>query len=156
MIPILSGAGSFAGVLNNPNVLKWVIRIIIILLIVYVLRRNWWYIKNLFKRSDVRLEPGEKLFISDDRKSELESLALAINQDLKSTSWYHITGHDHSLWTSITGQTSDNELKYLARYYKKYVSGGSSLYKDIDNKWMYSTDIDEKLMARLSKIGEVI
>jgi hypothetical protein len=41
----------------------------------------------------------------------------------------------------------------MARHYKQQVSGGNTLYEDVDNEWMPYTDLDEQLMAKLNKIN---
>ena len=49
---------------------------------------------------------------------------------------------------------TDTELKFLSQYYRDHITQDTWLYTDIDDEILPLTNIDEKIMGRLSKIGE--
>lgn len=128
---------------------KTILTIVVILVLVVIIYRNWYKIKRLWQSRDVDLEPGENLNITAERTKYLENLASLIYTDLYDTP---ISGHKTNLYDQANALT-DNELLYLSRYYKRQLSSGVWLYDDINDD-VFASDVDTKLMAHLAKIGE--
>lgn len=143
---------NYAAFLYFLNKYKWVIiGIIITIVIIIVLRRNWYKVQHLLHPRDINFETGENLQISEQRKDIIENLAQKLYKDLYDTSV--AGGHNTDLYKQALALT-DNELLYLSRFYKRYVTNGNTLYEDIDDDYFPLTDVNTKLMAKLAKIGE--
>lgn len=138
----------------------WIGLAIIILIIIII--SQWSNIRSWFKKKtqkeDITLTEDEIVrleefgsALSNDTKDRLKQLAQLLHSDIYDTP---ISGHDHDLYTQALNLT-DTELKFMAEYYRKYISGGVYLEEDIDNE-IFSpfTNIDSRLMAKLSTIGE--
>jgi hypothetical protein len=146
------------------NVLKnrwfWIILGLIILFL--VLRRNWNRIKSsrLFNRDrgdyseGFTAPPGQNTSgmtqsqIAAARKKDLERLAEDLYREIYATFGYP------TKFIKEANTLNDTELKYLSQYYRKALTKGNTLYKDVDDEFLPHTNEDEKLLARLSKIGE--
>lgn len=134
----------------------WILGIILAIIIVLYLRRNWYKVRHIFQPRDIDIETGESINISEQRKAQLETLARDLYDDIYDTpiNYLGIVSHTKELYTKADA-LSDNELLYLARYYKRYLANGNSLWMDIDDE--YSSPFDNymtSLQAHLSKIGE--
>lgn len=133
---------------------KIIVLIIIALLLFFYVRKNWQVIKRklggIFTPRDISFEPGEDVVITEARKKVLESIASKLYTDIEYTGW---TGHDYTPYTEALALT-DNELLYMATFYKRYQSGGNTLYSDIASQYYVTSSIPTQLMARLNKIGE--
>lgn len=131
----------------------WIVVCVIVLYI--IIKRNAWKLETIGKPRFIDYETnskGEVKTFSESTKSDLEQLA----RDL----YNRIDGADG--WFSSdepfrkTYYLTDQELLYVSQYYNKAVRRGkSTLYKDIDDEWMPDTDIDTKILSRLSEIGEI-
>ncbi len=146
--------------------LRIIIAIIVAILLFFVIRKYWSQISKLFQKSDIDFEEGEGLIIPEkpadivakygadaDFKSqqELKQLATDLYSDIYDTPY---SGHIHSLYSSATHLT-DNELRFLAKYYRKSLTHGTYLFTDVDNEGFVPwTNVDTLLMAHLSKVGE--
>jgi len=89
--------------------------------------------------------------LQEARKNELEGLANELYTAMHDISFGSALDDDHLLQLD---QLTDRELKYVARFYKRAITRGVSLYQDINNEWMPFTDLDEMIMARLAQIGQ--
>jgi hypothetical protein len=130
------------------NKYTWII--IAIIIILYLLNKNWYRIKSLWQPRDIDLETGESLNIPQQRKLEIEAIARLLYTDIYDTPF---TGHTVSVYEQALTLT-DNELLYLSKYYKRNLTQGSWLWTDINNEVFAFTDVNTKLQLRLSKIGE--
>lgn len=131
---------------------KWVILgIIVLIVVIVVLRKNWYKVKHLLHPRDINFETGENLVISEQRKDIIELLARNLYKDLYDTSAWG--GHNTELYKQALALT-DNELLYLSRFYKRYITNGNTLWEDIDDDYFPLTRVNTDLMARLAKIGE--
>ena len=135
-----------AGVKLLKSKVFWIVLGSIILII--IINKNRYKIKAWFKPIDIDLETGEKIHITDERKVELKKVASNIYTAIYST--LH-TGRKLTFKAALA--LTENELDFMAKHYKQQVSGGNTLYEDVDNEWMPSTDLDEQLMAKLNKIN---
>ena len=119
----------------------------VVAVIIILVNRNWYKIQRLFQPSDVNLEPGEPGYIAPEKKTELENLAQSLYNSIYGS-------HDNQVYDTALN-LSDNELKYVSKFYRKNITQGTWLYTDIDDE-VFSpwNDRDVRLMARLSKIGE--
>ncbi len=143
--PAAIAAGEIAmKILKN----KWFWIGLATLIVLLIIRANWQYLKAKFARSFGDFT-GEK--ISDSRQAVLNGFADNLHQSIHtSVAW----GDTVDALNNISG-VNDDELRYIARYYKRALSRGTSLYTDLNNEWMPLTDIDEQILTRLSKIGEL-
>ena len=128
---------------------KWIVLLLIAILLIAYIRRNWYKFSQLFHPRDIDLEPGETLEITPEREKYIESIAQRLYSDIYNTPW---TGHNGDIYEEALGLT-DNELFYMTKFYKRSVSGGNSLAEDIQGELYPFTDSPTTLMARLNKIG---
>lgn len=148
MIGVAATAGSAA---LRVVTSKWFWIALGIIIVILIVRRNWNKISGKFERDFGNYgshngQPIEDL--TKDRKLTLEKWA----QDLYTA--IYTTGGNSAPLMAIALSLNDLELKYLAQHYKKAITRGTSLYTDVDDEIMPGTDVDEKLMARLAKLGE--
>lgn len=135
----------------------WIGLVAFILLLVII--KKWSNIRGWIKRSiqpeDIDLTPEERArleanseTLSSERKSEMEAFAQELYAEIQGASY------GTSLYEKLL-KLSDTEVKYLSKYYRKHISGGTYLYQDVDEEWFSPfTDIDGRVMARLAKVGE--
>lgn len=126
----------------------WIIVIAIVLLVMTY--RNWDRIIRFFQKRDIDFEPGEGINISDIRKKQIQSIAERIYNDIYDTPFI---GHNISPYEDALALT-DNELLFLSTYYRKSLTRGTSLKDDIQSEVYTFTDVNNKLIQRLNKIGE--
>jgi hypothetical protein len=131
---------------------KMIIKGVIAFVIIYLIYKNWWRISALLKPKSQNLSPdalaGEG--ISDSRKGYIEGLASELYEDIYSTGW---TGHNYAPYDKANG-LFDDEIKYLADFYKNHLSSGNSLYNDIDSQWYTWGDEANTLMSLLASNGK--
>lgn len=163
--------GQFAIILLK-NKYFWYAVIAIIIFIIIV--RQWGNITDWVKKwtqpSDVDIEEGEPLVNKavgkeiittkggdvltrkEAKEKQLEFLADEIYKSIYASASYPTFYRDEVL--EQINQVTDTELKYISKYYKKFLTQGVWLYTDIDSEFMPHTSIDETVMSRLSKIGQ--
>lgn len=163
--------GQFAVTLLS-NRFFWYAVIAIVIFIIVV--RQWGNITDLIKKwtqpSDVNIQEGEPLVDKEvgkeiittkggdvltrkeAKEKQLEFLADEIYKSIYASASYPTFYRDEVL--KQINQVTDTELKYISKYYKKFLTQGTWLYTDIDDEVMPHTSIDETVMARLSKIGQ--
>ena len=140
-----------ANVLKNKMVVRVIIGIVIAFILYLFIRKYWHRIVLLTQSSDIDWEPGESKVIPNAREAELKGMAADLYSDIYDTP---TTGHTNSLYIDAN-DLSDNELKYLAKYYRKQLTQGTYLYTDVDNEWFgLAYNFDTRLMVHLAKIGE--
>lgn len=138
-------------VLKNKKVVYAIIAIIVAFLLYLIIRKYWQQIALFFQPADIDWEPGESKVIPQARKAELKGLAADLYSDIYDTP---TSGHTNSLYIEADN-LSDNELQWMAEYYRKQLTQGVYLYTDVDNEWFgLAYNFDTKLMAHLAKVGE--
>lgn len=125
----------------------WIAGIILAIIIFIIIRRNIYKLKGKFAPRDINLEKEP----SDERKTYLEGLARRLYTDIYDTPFF--TGHDGGLYKEADA-LSDTELLYLSRFYKRYLTLGTSLKSDIDSQWYPFAGGVTELLTHLQKIGE--
>jgi len=146
--------------LGLPPLAKIIILLLVILLTYSLVKKYGGWLKDKLQSSDISYNNGEtpnnagytagQGDINEGRK-KLEDLSLKLYQDIYDTP---IMGHDPVPYITATNSLSDNDLRYLADYYKKYLTKGTSLFVDMnDEVYPFGTDYDAKLISRLTKIG---
>ncbi len=130
---------------------KLIILLVLVIIVYYIYNKSKTKIIQLTQSGEIVLLPGELKNISQDRQNYIKGLGSDLYNDIESTS---ITGHDYEPYTSAL-QLTDNELAFLADYYKTFLTNGSeSLYSAIDSNYYITGDENTKLMTRLAKIGK--
>lgn len=133
------------GILKN----KWFWTVVVLIILLLVLRRNWSRIKNLFQRD---FGDYGDYKIDKEAKTRLQELAENLYSQIYSN--FSVGIDKRSKYMTDAMALTDTELKWLARYYRTALTKGTCLFKDIDEEWMPVDSVDEELMARLAKIGE--
>ena len=131
---------------------KMIIKGAIAFLIMYLIYKNWWRISALLRPKSKNISPDgqEGLGISDARKGYIEGLAGEMYTDIYSTPF---TGHDYEPYQSAKG-LFDDEIVYLADFYKNHLASGNSLYNDINSQWYTWGDSPTDLMNLLAANGK--
>lgn len=119
----------------------------VLLILVY---RNWDRIMRFFQKRNIDFLEGEDVIISPVRKSQIEGISQRLYNDIYDTP---ITGHNTGPYNDAIALT-DNELLYMSGYYRRFLTRGESLKDDISSEIYTFTDVNNKLIARLNKIGE--
>ncbi|MBN4061665.1 hypothetical protein JYU20_00525 [Bacteroidales bacterium AH-315-I05] len=148
-----------AAILKN----RWFWIAVVILIALILLNKYGRLIKVWLSPIRGDFQPGG---ITDKRKQELEDLASVAHSAIYSSTgnisipipipaFGYISGGETDVEEVLNkiNTLNDNELYYVANYYKKSLTKGNSLYKDIDDEWMPFVNIDEKLMARLTELS---
>lgn len=145
--------------LGLPIFIKAIILLLLIILIYYLVKKYGGWLKYKFQSSDINYKPGETPNNAGYTagggdigagKEYIERIAGDLYSDIYDTPF---TGHSYTPYIQALG-LSDNDLKYLADHYKKYLTKGNSLFEDIDNEiFAPGVSLDSDLMARLTKIG---
>jgi hypothetical protein len=123
----------------------------------FIVWRNRYGIKKFFfegKAPNRGSEDQLNIPIPESRKSEIQSLAAKLEQDINNTPWIN---HDYPIYKQALGY-ADNEIVYLADYYKQNLSPSESLYDAIEGEyytwdWYYETWPYE-LQSRLAEVGK--
>lgn len=145
--------------LGLPMVAKIIIIFLLALLIYYLVKKYGGWLRDKFQSSDINYKEGENPNNAGYTagggdigagKEYIERIAGELYADIYDTPW---TGHSYTPYLQALG-LSDNDLKYLADHYKKYLTKGTSLFVDIDDEvFAPGQSLDSDLMARLTKIG---
>lgn len=127
--------------------------IVIVIIIILTIYKNWDKIINVFHKNTIIFEPGESTTIPDLEKRQLESVANSIFSDIYDTP---ITGHDGDVYKEALALT-DNRLAYVNDFYKSKVSGGKSIIYDLNDEYFFqgsdALTQANKLISRLKAIG---
>lgn len=130
---------------------KWFWIIIAILILLIIINKNWDSINSkLFERkitSYAKDAEGNVIKISELDKPRLERLAN--NVKIADDDW--VSGGIYASDLQPINELSDQELEYVAKYYKQAYS--KSLYEVVNNATMPFTQSDEKLMTRLDQLA---
>lgn len=130
--------------------IKIALIIIVVIIIVVAVKKSRSKISQLTQASSIVLLPGEPKVIPTNRQVEIQAIGRALYKDIEDTP---ITGHYYYPYTQAL-QLTDNELDYLASYYKTFLSNGESLFDAIDSNYYVTSSIPQDLMARLAQIGQ--
>ncbi len=123
---------------------KWFWIILVIIIILLVFRRHWNWLKAKLGRSYGDFT-GQA--IPEEKKGDLKSLSENIYEEI------YATFGNPTKFIKEANKLNDDELLYLARYYKSALTRKTSLYTDVDDEYLPFTSEDEALMLRLSKLG---
>lgn len=140
-------AGKIAGQLLK-NKWFWIILAAVVIFII-LRRKSDKIITKVDSRLGAQSGDWQEGTITEGRKRELEQYAQDVYDIL--ACWYCMEGGEAEL--SKLQYLNDNELEYAARYYEDFVNDDETLYEDVDDEWLPATDIDDKLLTRLSKLG---
>lgn len=145
--------------LGLPLMIKAIILLLLIILIYFLVKKYGDWLKDKFQSSDINYQQGETPNNAGYTagggnigagREYIEKIASSLYSDIYETPW---TGHEYTYYIQALG-LSDNDLRYLADHYKKYLTKGTSLFDDIDNEvFAPGVTLDGDLMARLTKIG---
>jgi len=138
--------------------LKWkiVIAIAVIIILIIIWKKYSYKFSNLFQDRNVDFESSTNTDdISESRKTYLNSLASTIKSELYGV---NVIGFGHNLDPfKEANSLSDIELLYLSRYYKRYLTNGTTLHEDIGSDFWggnNEVEVSESLERHLEKIGE--
>jgi hypothetical protein len=131
---------------------KMIIKGVVAFVIVYLIYKNWWRVAAILKPKSENVSPDTESGngISDSRKSYIEGIASALYSDIYSTGWF---GHDYTPYENANG-LFDDEIVYLADFYKNHLSSGESLYNDIDSQWYTWGNEANTLLSLLASNGK--
>lgn len=140
MNPAVSSIGQ---ILSNPKVQKALLWIAIIIIVLIVLGNITDKSRGFFRR--LGGAQGEDVYapIAESRKTQLESMAADVNSGV------------NEVGISLEGTLddvlalSDSEFRYLVQYYNKYYD--NTMYYDVDWEWMWWTDVDDDVLARIKR-----
>lgn len=144
--------------------MKLVVIVIILLIVLYLYRKYATDIKNLFQPkeitpSNVILPDGSVIYVAttSDLPQSIKLNLEADASDLKKDIYGLNTGgyRDSALYTKVSG-LSDVEIDYLADYYKRYLTNGTSLYEDMSGEqlsWFQDNAGFKNLLIKLEKTG---
>ncbi len=137
----------------NGLAIQWKILIIIaiILIVYYIYKKTRTKYVELTQPKEIVLLPGESKDISAQKREDIKTIASGIFNDIESTSFW--TGHNYDSYEQALLLT-DNELAFMADYYKTYLSIGKSLFSEMDTQIYTTSDIPAKLSTRLATIGK--
>lgn len=140
-----------------------VVVILLLLFVIYLYRQYGYKLKSLLQTKDIKTstvvdENGDIIVVSsqsdltESMKNNLQDLAGRIKQDIYGI---NIT-HDMDLYKKAAA-LSDAEIDYLASYYKRNMTNGTSLFEDMDNELVscYVQDCSgwNDLFTKLQKTG---
>lgn len=132
---------------------KWFWLAVFVVILFCVLRKNWANFVSWSAPSFV--EPtvdanGNAIKITKERYVRLRWVANEMY--LKINSWIGWTDYKALQELALT---TDEELKYVAKFYKDVINkiDGTSLYEDLDNEILPARSEDEEILARLLKMG---
>lgn len=134
--------------LVNPA--TWVV--VALLIIVFVFWRNgrrWW--ANLTRQDRGNYAGQNRVQSNPAREAELQAMA---REAYRVMHILIVTGDQRERALADLLALNDTELRYVAVFYKNSVNPeGVSMRQDIDDEWMPFTDVDEKLIARLTQMA---
>ena len=128
---------------------KLIIGIVIIILVIVLWQRHAWKLGRLFNPSQRNNSP--EATINDARKEGIEKIANRIYEDIESTP---IFGHDYTPYEEALN-LYDNEIEYLATYYKTHLNSGSTLWDSIDSQWYTWGYSPLKLQSKLKELKTI-
>ncbi len=126
----------------------WIV--ILGLLAIILLKRNWYKIKNVFKPRviDTDLDSAGNVYtLSDTRKAYIHTIGTDLRKDLVGG----FSVHDKALYQKAL-DLRDAELMELSTWYRK--AYGVSLYADISADFFIFESWGDELKDKLTKIGE--
>lgn len=130
-----NAANTAIGLLKSKTF--WTVTIILVLL--FIVWKNWSRIEGLFKRDVTDYTDDAPLTSAD--KARLDTLAQHLFAEIDGVTW-------STEYLQQAAALDDRELNYLARQYPNY-SDGESLRDAIDNEAI-SGDVDAQLISRLN------
>lgn len=148
-----------------PPIYQIIIIVILAIIIIWAVNHFKDQLKSLFQSRKVDYQEGENAlnqgYNISKGKQYIQNIASEIYSDIYDTpvepSWIGVPYAKHDLTPyKLALQLSDSDLLYLADYYDKYITKGTSLFKDMDSEY-YIGDVSSyanDLKARLSKIGK--
>lgn len=134
----------------RDNIWLYVAIAVVVLVIFFVLRRNWNKLKGTFAKDYGDYSDGTPGQLSPARKAYLEQLAKNLKTAMEAT----FPGSDRENYMSQATALPDGELKYLANYFKNALTRDESLYYWVDWEIMPGSSADDELCTRLAAIGE--
>ena len=124
------------------------------ILLIILLKRFWFKIVELtspkYVESEIGID-GQPVLVDNARRKHLRELAERLYNLVRSN-----TGWDTHQPLEECLYLTDKELQYLAQYYKGTLCKNlSTLADDLDGEiGLWVTDLDNKVITRLRKIGE--
>lgn len=138
----------------DPKV-KNTIVIVLVIIIILIIWRNKYKIQKFFTPKAPNMGTEEQLQqpVLESRKIIIHSLAGKLEKDINNTGW----SHDYTLYSEALG-LADNELIYLADYWKSNLSPSESLYDAIGGEyytwdWSYE-ETPWELQNKLAQLGK--
>lgn len=128
---------------------KVIIGVVVVGLAIYLYKKHGWRLQRIVSPSAKNNSPES--VISDTRKEQIEEIAGKLYTDIYETAFW--TGHDYAPYEKALS-LFDNEIIYLAKYYKSHLSDGLTLWEDIDSQWYTWGDSPAKLQVKLSELGQ--
>lgn len=127
---------------------------IAILIVVIIIYRKFGSIKqaakNITQQQDIDFEDGESVKITQTRKDQLQKAAQGMFNDIYEKS----IGRNPDPYI-IANSATDNELRFLAKYYSSNLSSGKSLWEDMNGEYYRSGmwETTDGIKVRLAKMG---
>lgn len=138
---------------------RWFWYAVAAILVLLLLRKYWPRIKGYFARdfgnyTEGFLPPGSTgtgpAPAGNDpvsaRQEELRAIARSTYEAIQGAGFQTEAIEALSL-------LNDTELRYVAEFYRDALTRGTSLSEDIDNEWMWDTDVDDTVIARLRTLS---
>lgn len=143
---------------------KIIFIVVLVILLIIIWRRYGYKVKNIFQTkeittSTVTLQNGQVVTVSgigdlpQSQRTYLEDLANKIKNDIYGLNWLGV--RDTKIYEEANA-LSDVEIDYLATYYKRQLTSGTSLYEDMNNEYTsYFQDNTgfRNLINKLAKTG---
>jgi hypothetical protein len=128
---------------------KTILIVVGLFLLAFFLKKYWWKVERFFKP---RASENSPIELTDSRKSQLQAISNAMFQDIENTPFW--TGHDYTSYEQ-TLAVYDDELKYMADYFKNFSSAGEySMKVGIDSQVYTWGDSPAQVSNRLSELGK--
>ncbi len=121
-----------------------------------------WKYRRFFQASKISQSAGEKDIIPKTKEDKPSDYAYSSKEEIETlanklyNAIYDPLGSEGTTIGLLeeANLLTDNELVYLSKHYRKFVTKDNWLYEDIDDEWLPLTSIDETVMTRLSTVGE--
>lgn len=132
---------------------RTIITIIVIIILLFIIKTNWYKIRKLLNPQaednvpEALQDPNQPDGISPARKIYIEGIASDIYNDIDGWSWYP-GSHDYEPYASANA-LYDDEIQYLGKYYRDYLSKGSKLSDEIDAEYYQWSDGPTTLKNKL-------
>lgn len=130
---------------------KTIITIIVILVILVIIKRNWYRVRQFLnpqaedKVPESLSDPSQPGGLSNARKIYIEGLANDLHEDIESTS---IWGHDYEPYSAALA-LYDDEIKYLGKYFRDFITKGDLLSEWIDSQYYTWSSTPHTLSTKL-------